>query len=77
MAITRIEVKDGKLLIDFTPSDAEKTSMEFDSRTNKLIVDTFPSAIDIIHKEGKFIIKPRAKESAERSSKPQDKSQKR
>jgi len=59
MAITRIEVKEGRLMIDFTPSDKEKTSVEFDSKTNKLMVDTSPCAIDISHRDGKFTIRPR------------------
>jgi len=59
MVITKIMVKEGRLMIDFTPSDKEKTSVEFDSNTNKLIVETSPCAIDISHKDGKFTIRSR------------------
>jgi hypothetical protein len=56
---TRISVKEGRLIMDFPPSDKEKTSIEFDPKTNKLMVDTLPCAIDISHKDGKFTIRPK------------------
>ncbi|MEM2974535.1 MAG: hypothetical protein QW112_02840 [Candidatus Micrarchaeia archaeon] len=63
MTISRIEVKDGKLKIEFTPMNKEKTSIQFEGKSNKLMVDALPTGIDITHKtvNGQSIFEIRAR----------------
>ena len=66
MAITKIEVKNGILNMEFTPAGKEKTAIQFDSKNNKLMVDTMPNGIYILHKivKGESIFLLRAKPHA-------------